>query len=285
MKRAILLKNDLAQTQTVEELTSVFESIASMRIAKIRGRVVESKHFFAELRQVYSSLRADSSKRQRHRPAQPSSVAVVITSDGKFGGGMNDKIIQTLLDAYAPNERPAIVALGSYGANKLHRQGVPLKRAFSMPLKDTDINIGAVIRQLQGFDNITVFYQTYDSLRVQKVARIDLRSTVRNYGKDVNANQATLNPDDFIFEPSLAEIVHYLESVMMGITLTQLVMEAKLADYAARYNVMSAAHKRAGDMVGDFRHQYYRVKRSESDERTKEALKSLKSRNAMKGTE
>lgn len=285
MKRAALIKDELGQIETVEDLTGVFESIASMHIAKIRGRVVASKSFFAELWQVYSSLRIDPSKRigARKHAQQGSSVAVIITSEGKFGGGLNDKILQVMLDSYPEDARPAIVAMGSYGAAKLKRQGVPIKRAFSLPPRDIDINVSAVIRELQHYERIAVFYQTYDSLRVQKVARIDLLSTVREYGQGVGESRETLSPDDYIFEPGIAEIADYMESVMMGIALTRVVMEAKLAGYAARYNTMSLAKKRAGDLVGDFRHEYHRAKRAESDERIKEVLKAAKYQRQLRG--
>lgn len=278
MKRATLIKGDLEQTQTVQELTSVFESIASIHIAKIRGRVVASKEFFAELWQVYSSLRVDPSKRLKGSQGAKKGrkAAVVVTGEGKFGGGMNDAIIQAFSDSYPPNAQPAVIVLGSYGAAKLKHMGANVKRAFNMPEGDTDINVSAVIRELRNYEQISVFYQTYDSLRVQKVARIELLSKVKEYGEDVGDSKQTLDPNNFIFEPGIAEIADYMESVMMGIALTQIVMESKLASYAARYNTMSQAKKRAGDLVSDFRHDYLRARRAESDERTKESLKAFK---------
>lgn len=283
MKRATLIKGDLEQTETVQELTAVFESIASIHIAKIRGRVVASKEFFAELWQVYSSLRVDPSKRLKgnQRVKKGSKAAVVITGEGKFGGGMNDAIIQSFNDSYPGNAQPTVIVLGSYGAAKLKRMGVKVKRAFNMPAGDTDINVSAVIRELRNYEQISVFYQTYDSLRVQKVARIELLSKVKEYGKDVGESKKTLDPNNFIFEPGIAEIADYMESVMMGIALTQVVMESKLASYATRYNTMSQAKKRAGDLVNDFRHDYLRARRAESDERTKESLKAFKYLQAM----
>ena len=67
MKRAIVIQQDLTQIHTVEDLTTVFESIASVKIAKIRNRVVASKEFFAELWQTYRSLRVDQKEQQSRR--------------------------------------------------------------------------------------------------------------------------------------------------------------------------------------------------------------------------
>lgn len=285
MKRANLIREDLEQTETIEDLTAVFESIASIHIAKIRNRVVASKEFFAELWQVYSSLRLDPGKRLKAKKGteKGSKAAVVITSEGKFGGAMNDKILQAFHDTYPADQQPAVVALGSYGAAKLKNSNANLTRAFTMPPHDIDINVSAVIEEVRRYSQVSVFYQTYDSLRVQKVARIDLVSKVQEYGQDVGEAGQTLNPEDYIFEPGVGEIADYMESVMMGIALTQVVMEAKLAGYAARYNQMSMAKQRAGDLVGGFRQEYLRARRAESDERTKEALKAFKYYQAMEG--
>jgi hypothetical protein len=39
---------------------------------------------------------------------------------------------------------------------------------------------------------------------------------------------------------------------------------------------MSQAKKRAGDMVTEYKRDYYRAKRADSDERTKEGIKAAK---------
>jgi hypothetical protein len=44
---------------TIVNLTSVFEGIASMRIAQTKTQVLQSQKFFSELWQIYSQLRVD----------------------------------------------------------------------------------------------------------------------------------------------------------------------------------------------------------------------------------
>ncbi len=47
------------QVGTITSLTSIFENIASMRIAKIKDKVTRSQVFFDELWDIYTSLRVD----------------------------------------------------------------------------------------------------------------------------------------------------------------------------------------------------------------------------------
>ena len=69
MRRAVTIQDEVTQIETIENLTGVFESIASLKISKVRHRVVASKEFFAELWQTYSQLRVDHSERIGQRKA------------------------------------------------------------------------------------------------------------------------------------------------------------------------------------------------------------------------
>jgi ATP synthase F1 gamma subunit len=281
MRRVATIKDELEKITTVEDLTQVFESIASMHIAKIRGRVVASKGFFAELWQIYSGLRVDSKKMLKHRGGisgkKGRNVLIAITTEAKFGSSSNDHVLDITRSAFGDSKTTDVMAVGTYGASWLRRHDIPVKQAFTMPSHDTDINVSQVTGMLQNYDNITVFYQTYDSLRIQRVSSINLVTTIRELGEDVgDKDTEILSASDYIFEPGAEEIADYLESVMMSVALIQVIMESKLADYANRFNNMSMAKQRAKDLVSDFKHEFYRAKRTEGDERLKEIIKVVK---------
>jgi F0F1-type ATP synthase gamma subunit len=111
---------------------------------------------------------------------------------------------------------------------------------------------------------------------VQKPARIELISAIRELGETVADEPGeVMSSRDYIFEPGIDRIAEYMESTMLGIALTQIIMDAKLSQYAARYNAMTRAKRRAVDIVRDEKRLYFRAKRSESDERLKEMTKAV----------
>lgn len=278
MRRAIGIQQEVGQIHMVEDLTEVFEGIASMRIAKIRDRVVTSKDFFTQLWQIYSSLRIDPNARMRRdHHADARSAFVAVTSEGKLSGSIDEQIVAAMLAARQNPEQTDLITVGTHGLTQLRQQGLPVTRAFHMPPQDDAFNVTNVIEALAQYKQISVFYQTYESLRVQKVARIELLSAVRALGDDVDDTGAeVVSSEDYIFEPDLNEIADYMESVMMGVALIQVVMESKLAQYAGRFNAMSAAKHRANELMGDLQRQFYRAKRAEGDERLKEIMKVVK---------
>lgn len=302
MRRATTIATELGQIHTVQDLTEVFESIASLKIAKIRDRVVASKLFFSQLWHTYTELRIDP-KEQLARASQaknPHKIFLAITSEGKLGGSIDDEIISTMLAANTEPETTELMLIGTHGLIDLKRSGATFTHAFHLPASDENFNVSNIIDILNQYAHISVFYQTYESLRVQKVARIELVSAVRSLGEDAqiaapagqsaipagsktDANTATPGSDDevvssrdYIFEPNIEEIANYMESVMLGVALIQVIMESKLAQYASRFNAMNSAKRRAGDLILDYRRQYSRAKRNESDERLKEIMTVVK---------
>lgn len=279
MKRPIVIRKDLDETNTLEDLTEVFESIASLRISKIRNRVVASKAFFSELWQTYQAIRIDPKdrlKRSSKTDEKTRDVFLAITGEGKLSGFIDEQIIEQLLDAHQAAHDTDIMVIGSHGLSQLQQRGAIVTQSYAMPVSDEAFSVSNIIDQLNHYRRITVFYQTYESLRVQKVVRIELVSAVRDLSEDVEEGSETLNPHDYIFEPDAHKIADYMESVMMGVALIQLVMEAKLAQYATRFNNMSRAKHRAGELTASYRRQYLRSKRAESDDRLKEVITAVK---------
>jgi ATP synthase F1 gamma subunit len=285
MRRAIAIRDDLIQTRTIEDLTDVFENIASMHIAKIHDRVVASKVFFADLWDTYQELRVNPKDHFTHQRQLIGGhkVLLAITTEGKLSGGIDEMIIDGMLANYTDPAHTQVMVIGSNGVALLQRRGIKIAHTFSMPEHDSNFSVSNIIEAMDGAGEIAVFYQTYESLRVQKVVSIELNSAVRELSEDVKEHKKVVSSRDYIFEPSIDKIAEYMESVMFGVALIQVVMETKLAQYANRFNNMSRAKQKASDLAKDFRLQYYHAKRAENDERLKEMIRAVRTLNGGMG--
>lgn len=278
MKRAIYIQREVDQIGTIEGMTGVFEAIASIHIAQIKDKVLSSTAFFNELWNMYTQLRIDKNDFVRHR--KPTIVdreaLVIVTSEGGLIGDIDERIVQAML-RHPNRERADIFLIGAHGSALLARRGVKAVKAFPLPNTDQDIDVSELSKYINRYQKATVYYQTYVSLLRQEVARIDLFSAVNTLGKTQNLQgKEVISSRDYIFEPSLNEIITYMESVMLEIALGQIVLESKLAQYASRFNAMSTAKNKAKDMEHDLRLALNRAKRGQSDERTKEVLSGMK---------
>jgi F-type H+-transporting ATPase subunit gamma len=169
-----------------------------------------------------------------------------------------------------------IVVIGHHGAIMLAQRGVSFKKYYKLPAKDENINVTPIIREVQNYSSTIVYYQTYVSLAVQDVKRISLSSAVQDQGKDVKKSDEIINELTYIFEPSTFAVVDHLERSMMTIALSQVILESKLAQYASRFQAMTASHKRANDTVGELKLQYNRSRRAIKDERLKEIINGMR---------
>ena len=281
MKRPNEIEREEAAMGTLVELTSVFEGIASMRIAQIKTQVLQATKFFDELWAIYSQLRVDSLFRfGRSQDAAAAQVInkdlyIVITAEGGFSGDIDQKLILQMLKTHDPQKQDIIV-IGHHGAIQLVQRGIKFKKYFKLPVKDQNINVAPIIKEVQQYASTTVFYQEYVSLMVQDVKRIELSTAVQQQGAASEKPDEVISEQTYIFEPSTFAVVDHLERSMMNIAISQLILDSKLAQYASRFRAMSASHERSDEAKAELHLDYNRAKRGIKDERLKEIINGLR---------
>jgi len=276
MRRASAIEKDTEQITTVQDLTWVFESLASTQVAKVKSKVQLSTEFFALLWKRYSSIRIDPEKRITNRnlySEKDKKAFVIITAEGGLSGEIDQHLIETMLQDYDSNTTD-IVVLGSHGTNQLTGRGISYVHFFQIPETDRYIDVGPVIEAILPYSKIIVYYEEYISLGVQEIRSINLISTLKEMSEEIEDDIITA--DNTIFEPSLDEIADEMEVTMMKLALSQTILESSLAQAASRFNAMAVAKKRASELLGDYLLEFHRAKRSESDRRMREVMISLK---------
>lgn len=280
MKRPNEIEKEEIAMGTLVELTSVFEGIASMRIAQIKTQVLQATKFFDELWAIYSQIRVDSlfrfGRSQAGEKITNKELYIVITAEGGFSGDIDQKLIQTMLKTYDPAKNDIIV-IGHHGAIQLAQRGIQFKKYYKLPTRDRNINVAPIIQEVQQYSSTSVFYQEYVSLMVQDVKRIELSAAVQEQGANISDKpEDIISETTYIFEPSTFDLVDHLERSMLQIAMGQLILDSKLAQYASRFRAMSASHERSEEARADLHTQYNRAKRGIKDERLKEIINGMR---------
>jgi len=282
MRRASQIEKESVQIETVEDLTSVFESIASTQVAKVKTKVELSKEFFQLLWKRYTSIRIDPSLRitERDLGENNKTALIVITGEAGLSGDIDQRLTEAVIQAYDASTTD-IVVLGSHGATQLRQRDIPFIRFFQVPESDEYIDVSPIINAVLPYKKIIVYYEEYVSLGDQEVKTIDLVSSMRDMSEE--AGEDVMTAADTIFEPSLDYIADQMEMTMMTLALSQAILESGLAQAASRFNAMAQAKKRAAELLGDYRLEYHRAKRGESDRRLREVMVSLKKKKHKAG--
>lgn len=279
MKRPNEIERDEKAMGTLVELTSVFEGIASMRIAQIKNQVLQATQFFDELWHIYSQLHVSPifgyGRTKSDQEVIDKDLFIIITAEGGFSGDIDQKLIQLMLKSY-DKQKHAIIVIGHHGAIQLAQRDIQYEKYFKLPVKDKNINVTPIIREVQRYKTTTVYYQEYVSLMVQDVKRIELSTAVTTQGKRTGNADEIITEANYIFEPSTYDVVDHLERSMLQIAMSQLILNSKLAQYASRFRAMSASHERADEAKADLHLSYNRARRNIKDERLKEIINGLK---------
>jgi F-type H+-transporting ATPase subunit gamma len=276
MRRPGTIEKEMNSIGTLKDLTSVFESLASTQVAKVKDKVLISQTFFDLLWQRYTSLRVDPNKRITGRDGigdNGRNALVLISAEAGLSGDLDMRMIESMQSDYDPSNTD-IVVLGSHGASQLSQRGIPYIKFFQLPETDQYINVSPVIDIVRPYEKITVYYEEYLSLGQQEVRSINLVTSIQAMSEDTDEDVMT--DADTIFEPSIDEIADEMESSMMSLALSQVILQSGLAQSASRFNAMTVAEDRAGELLRDYTMEYHRSKRAESDRRLREVLVGIK---------
>ena len=270
---------------TLVELTGVFEGIASMRIAQIKTQVQQATMFFNDLWNIYSQLRVDNffrfGRSQSDEEVLDKDLYIIITAEGGFSGDIDLKLVRYMLESY-DKKKHDIVVIGHHGAMQLAQRGASFVKYFKLPKKDENINVTPIIRYVKKYRKTTVFYQEYVSLMVQDVRKIELSAAVQSQGQASTEADEIITSSNTIFEPSTFQVVDHLESSMMQIAISQLILDSKLAQYASRFRAMSASHTLAQETKDDLHLEYNRANRGIKDRRLKEIINGMRKAGASR---
>ena len=285
MRRASLIEKESIQINTVEDLTGVFESIASTQVAKVKNKVQLSNNFFELLWSRYKSIRMDPATQIVNRidvKEGNKTAYIIISAEAGLSGDIDQRLIETMLADY-DEKTTDIIVLGSHGANMLTQRGIKFVRYFQVPESDKYIDVSPVIDAILPYSKVVVYYEDYVSLGVQDIKSIDLMSSMRDMSKDVEGEEEIMTAQDTIFEPSLDYIADQMEMTMMTLTMSQTILDSSLAQAASRFSAMAVAKKRANELLGAYQLEFNHAKRSESDRRMREVLVGLKNKRKRLG--
>ncbi|MGB3945604.1 MAG: F0F1 ATP synthase subunit gamma [Candidatus Saccharimonadales bacterium] len=196
-------------------------------------------------------------------------VLVLIAAEAGLSGDLDMRMIESMQSEYNPADTD-IVVLGSHGASQLSQRGIPYIKFFQLPETDQYIDVDPVIDVVQPYEKITVYYEEYLSLGQQEIRSINLVTSIQAMSEE--ADEDVMTAEDTIFEPSIDEIADEMESEMMSLALSQVILQSGLAQAASRFNAMTVAEDRASELLRDYTMEFHRSKRAESDRRLREVL-------------
>lgn len=284
MRRPQEIEKDVQTMSSIVQLTGAFEGIASAHIARIKDLVKQSELYFADLWQVYTKLRVSKEfhvSRMKNDTLIDKDLIIVITAEGSLSGDIDKRVIEKMLESYTASKQDVVV-IGHHGATLLHQRKIKLLDTIKLPTQDAsstaDKDVERVLAYVQQYQSTVVYYQAYVSLMKQEIKSISLNAAIQERGDEIDEHEkdAFISDKNYIFEPSVPEVISHMERSMLGVALNEVMIESKLAQQASRFRAMSAARIKAKDTQFNLVRQYNYAGRALKDERTREIINSLR---------
>jgi ATP synthase F1 gamma subunit len=267
------LAKDKENVAILVDLTYAFEGIASLRVSQTKARVAQSTKFFNQLWSIYKLLKVEEEfnfgRTQNYSQLIDKELFIIITAEGGFSGDIDLKLVNLMSESYQP-EQHDIIVIGYHGAIQLAQRGIDYVKYFKLPVNDQNINVQPMLNEIQKYKKTTIYFQQYITLMNQEVKKIDLTEAIRT--NVVAETENTISERNYIFEPNTHQVASHLERSMIQITLSQLILSSKLAQFASRFKAMNISNQLASDQKQSLTLALNRARRSLKDQRLREIV-------------
>jgi ATP synthase F1 gamma subunit len=262
------LERDIANTSTIGNLSSIFEIISTIKINETKNSVFASQKFFIDLWSLYRDLlKAQKTDELPSRNASINkTICLVVTSSDSFSGPADDEIIR-LLDSDPDTAGSDIAIIGRKGVSILTSKGRSIILGFDSPDTTKPIDVTPLSNLIVKYKKAYCIYQTFISLVNQKITKTNLKPY-----ENIDNIKSNIDLADYIIEPSYDEIMQYLELVILNISLTQIIFESRLSEYANRFKTTTVINDRAKEAIKLMNLQYNQTKRRMKDEALRQQL-------------
>ena len=242
-------KQELEDFRTVRFVSSTLLEISAGRIRELRTEFEKNQIFYKEVSSLYSTVKANAiregdietpiSKKQKV-------AAVAMTSNSRFYGPLNRKIMDTFMHAMGESVRDCIV-IGATG--RRYMEATQNTKPCQYLTFNDDHPSMQEMRQflvtISTYDQVFVFYPRFVNAFTQDVAILDI-----HHASGDNASLKTHTEKiDYIFEPELPKILRFFETRVRQLLFYRAMLETDLARTAARLVAMQGAEERADTVI------------------------------------
>lgn len=262
------IRRRIGAVKNIKQITRAMQFVAASKLKRAQDATLASRPYSEKLDEVLADLAAVLSAEDHpllaEREGGGKRLLVLITTDRGLAGPLNTNTIRYASRAITEDKGDlAVVTVGRKGRDAMRRAGVPLEAHFAgfgdRPQFGDVIPLARLISDdfLSGaYARVDVIYSKFITTLTQKPELLQLlpiRPTEDTEG--IPGNQ-------FIFEPSAAEVLQQLLPRYVATRLFQTVLEGKASEESSRMVAMKNATENAEELIEDLTLSYNKVRQA-----------------------
>lgn len=276
------IKEQVSVVKSVGEFTNAMQQIATLRMMKLRDKVLASRPFVeaalnmlrelnAEREQMELADRAKLSKKQKGKVGEAPAgrrAVIVITSNAGLIGQYNIQIYNKLEKILESEKDSEFFIIGKKG-QEVFANGKYKVRSFPYEVPE-NFEIADLMRLIKLFDfyqHITLIYSRYFNSAKQEVV---VTSIVTPEIEPLPENER--QPGKYIFEPDIYELIAGGSKKLRGALFQQQIFDSRLAQFSAQMIGMKTASDNAVKLLGELQLEYNKARRKLIDKKISEVF-------------
>lgn len=246
------IKDEIEDAEAIRTISGALLEVAALRIKNIKREFEHNKTFFKEVSELYNIVKESSVKLGIKLPNSDMSqkekrtISVVITSNQRFHGLLNSRVVDRFLDSDR-GEKSKCIIIGRTGKQYTSGGGeddeceyITFKNDYPTPGETL-----AFLRKVAPYDHVFLYYPKFVTVFSQEVGVVDI-----TYSQDSEANDTDKEKGlDYIYEPELVKIIDFFETQVRKLLFLRIMLESELARTSARLVKMNATEGISTKMV------------------------------------
>ena len=261
------IRRRIGAVKNIKQITRAMQFVAASKLKRAQDATLASRPYSEKLDEVLADLAEVLGAEDHPLLAEREGgkrLVVLVTTDRGLAGPLNTNTIRfasrEILDH--PGDL-SMVTVGRKGRDAMRRAGVPLEAHFAgfgdRPAFADVLPLARLIADdfLSGtYGRVDIIYSRFVSTLTQRPEMLELLPIKPSQDSEgIPGNQ-------FIFEPSAAEVLRQLLPRYVATRLFQTVLEGKASEESSRMVAMKNATENAGDLIDDLTLSYNKVRQS-----------------------
>lgn len=264
------VKQKLDEAKSLLLITQALSEVSSVRLKRIRNSVERNAFFFAEITKVYRMVKIVADARKIILPKNGRRMSILITSNYRFYGDLNTKLIKYFLEKTHDIETDIII-IGTTASDYLKGIKYNKRYQFFDLAKDfpNDNELKLLVSIIQPYSEVLVYHSQFKSVLTQIPTTSDITQSAR---AEQVINKKDLN---YIFEPEIEKILNFFDAQVTTLLLEETFLESELSHVAARLIATSRAEDTAEKHLEDQKKVYANARRMLFNTNLLESLSSF----------
>ena len=288
----------ISSVKSTQQVTSAMKMVSAAKLRKAQDAIIQMRPYANGLQKILAnvtySLDMSVENQYTAHPEVNRILLIAVASNRGLCGGFNSNITKKVTDlitnTYADyNRRGAIdiVAIGKKVSEGLKAKNMKVTKTFHELYENLDFKaVSDLAQSFMGdfangtYDKVEIIYNQFKNAAVQKLEVEQFLPVRLNTESDqVKVEKGIVIRPDYIFEPSMQEIVDVVIPKSLKIQFFKAILDSLASEHGARMTAMHIATDNASELLRELRLNYNKARQSSI---TNEILEIVSGANALK---